>query len=170
MTIRHFAKIDKETNTVLKVTLKNDSKTNWNSFESETDYIWKETFPDAEPGIASYRYNYAEVGGTYNADADAFISINPGVGTSRVLNTTTYQWDPSTSRPTSLPYLYVWDDEYCQWLTSVTPGNNGGFENSDLLSEITLPGNNVDSMDKYIGSEYAPDGSWVKFATDHTVY
>ena len=166
MAIRHFAKIDKETNEVLKVTVKNDSKTNWNAFESDTDYIWKETFPGAEPGIASYRYNYAGVGFTYYADADAFISENPGIGTSRVLNTTTYQWDPSTPRPTTLPNLYEWDDEYCQWLTMITPGNSGGFENSDLLSEITIPGNTVDNMNRYVGEQYAPDGTFVKLVIE----
>jgi hypothetical protein len=166
MAIRHFAKIDKETNQVLKVTVKNDSKTNWNAFESNTDYIWKETFPDAEPGIASYRYNYAGVGGTYYADADAFIPKYPGIGTSRVLNTTTYQWDPSAPRPTTLPNLYEWDDEYCQWLTMISPGNAGGFENSDLLSEITLPGNDIDNMNKYIGEQYAPDGTFIKLVID----
>lgn len=166
MAIRHFAKIDKETNEVLAVTVKNDSKTNWNAFESNTDYIWKETFPNAEPGIASYRYNPAGVGVTYYADADAFILENPGIGTSRVLNATTYQWDPSVPRPTTLANLYEWDDEYCQWLTMISPGNSGGFENSDLLDEITIPGNNVDSMVRYIGEQYAPDGSVVKLVID----
>lgn len=166
MAIRYFAKIDKETNEVLTVTVKNDSKTNWNAFESNTDYIWKETFPGVEPGIASYRYNPAGAGVTYYADADAFILENPGIGTSRVLNTTTYQWDPSTPRPTTLANLYEWDDEYCQWLTMISPGNSGGFENSDLLDDITIPGNNVDSMVRYIGEQYAPDGSVVKLVID----
>lgn len=162
MSIRYFAKIDKSTNEILRVHIKNDSKPNWDSFLSDTSYTWKESFPTAPLGIATTRYNPASIGSTYYADADAFLVSNPGIGTSRILNSSTWQWDPSVSAPSTLPNIYTWDDDYCQWITVFGPGNNGGIENSDLLEDLVSPAVGPDGSNvSYLTPVYAPDGTQV---------
>jgi hypothetical protein len=160
MAIRTFAKIDKATKEVLAVKVRSDTKPGGLDFDD--NFLWVETWSGVEPGIASYRYNYAGIGNTYYEDADAFIAPNPGVGTSRVLDTTTYQWVPSSPRPEVLPQIYTWNDDYCQWVTYWGPGNNGGIENSTLITDLKVPGSD-DHMDAEVPYDeqqlYAPDGT-----------
>jgi len=58
------------------------------------------------------RYNYAGIGYTYDASADAFIP--PKVFESMVLNTTTYQWDFPVAYPTD-GQKYNWNEETQTW-------------------------------------------------------
>ena len=83
---------------------------------------WKQTSYNA-----NFRYNYAEIGGTYDAVADAFISIKPYP--SWLLNNTTYTWEPPTPPgwpPPNDGNIYVWDEATLSWVIVPPPPPNGG--------------------------------------------
>jgi hypothetical protein len=45
----------------------------------------------------NYRFNYAGIGYTFDAEANAFIAPDPECHPERILNTNTYQWDCSNA-------------------------------------------------------------------------
>lgn len=116
----HFAKIDSN-NIVLDV----------NVVDNQT--INNLPFPDSEPvGIAfltewsggysnwkqtsynaSFRYNYACIGFTYDATADAFIPPKPYP--SWLLNTQRYIWEAPVPYPTD-GKVYIWDEATQSWV------------------------------------------------------
>ena len=69
---------------------------------------WKQTSFNA-----SFRYNYASVGGSYLPESDAFVGPQPYP--SWVLNTSNFQWDPPTPHPGK--GLYFWDEASLQWVS-----------------------------------------------------
>lgn len=79
--------------------------------------------PDSDPAIPSgtqhkaIRYNYAIIGGHYDADADAFYEARPFP--SWTLNTETYEWDPPYPRPECTDpsaYIWDWDERTKKWV------------------------------------------------------
>ena len=69
--------------------------------------IWKETFKDH-----SQRKNYAQIGGTYDEDRDAFINKKPYP--SWLLNETTCQWEAPVEKPNDDNW-YIWNEETTSW-------------------------------------------------------
>ena len=121
----HFAEVD-STNIVLRVLV------------AEQDFIdsgavgdpkhWIQTSFNTRCGKHHYggiplRGNYASIGCTYSPELDAFLYPQPYP--SWTLNTTTFDWDPPTERPTfgndtvgmHPDYRYVWDEETLAWVT-----------------------------------------------------
>lgn len=119
----HFAQLD-QNNVVTTVVVVNNS------------VILDLPFPEAEPvGVefcrslygqntnwaqtsynASFRYNYAGIGYTFDPAAlpnGAFIAPQPFP--SWILNTTTYQWEPPVPYPDD-GKLYKWDEATLSWV------------------------------------------------------
>jgi hypothetical protein len=94
----HFAELDNN-NKVIRVIVVNNNELLINGVELESKGI--EFCQSIFGGIwiqTSYnnniRYNYAGIGYTYDADADAFIAPKPTCGhTELTLNTVTYRWE-----------------------------------------------------------------------------
>ena len=90
----HYAFLD-ENNIVTEVIKGIDETETIESLDTET---WYGNFRGQVCKRTSYnnniRYNYAGIGYTYNAVADAFIAPNPNCGHSELtLNTVTYRWE-----------------------------------------------------------------------------
>lgn len=94
----HFAELDNN-NTVLRVIVVNNNDLLVNGKENEQKGIefcqslfggtWVQTSYHG-----NIRYNYAGIGYTYDADADAFIAPKPECGhVELTLNTATYSWE-----------------------------------------------------------------------------
>ena len=85
---------------------------------SEKDFINSGTVGDEFLWIqtsynSSFRKNFAQVGGTYNRELDAFISIKPYA--SWTLNETTYQWESPVSYPDDETNMYTWNESETNW-------------------------------------------------------
>jgi hypothetical protein len=117
----HFAKIRDVDNEVLEVLVVNNSDINNLPFpESEPVGIaylqpwdtpgtyWKQTSYNA-----NFRYNYAEIGGTYDVNADAFVDVKPYP--SWLLNQQTYSWEAPVPYPTD-GLDYTWDENTLSWV------------------------------------------------------
>ena len=63
-------------------------------------------------GGVPLRKNYATVGGTYDKDRDAFISVKPHA--SWILDEVTCTWIPPTPFPND-GNSYMWNEESCVW-------------------------------------------------------
>ena len=106
----HFAELDNR-NIVLRVIVVPDEHEadgeNWcNNLFGGT---WKQTSYNG-----NMRYNFAGIGFTYDADADAFIPPKPY--NSWVLDETTYQFNAPEPFPKGKQgTLYVWDEETLSW-------------------------------------------------------
>ncbi len=105
----HFAELD-ENNIVLRVIVVADEHEadgeNWcRNFTGGG--IWKQTSYNN-----NIRYNYAGIGYTYDADADAFYAPQPYPSWSL---DDAYIWQPPTPRPTDSPD-YLWDEANLKWL------------------------------------------------------
>ena len=88
----HHAKIEDGIVTSVIVTMDSDEDTFADRMLAETGEQWVRTSYNGR-----IRYNYAGIGYTYDADADAFIAPDPECHSERVLNTDTYQWDCSNA-------------------------------------------------------------------------
>ena len=115
----HFAKLDAENNVVKVHVVANSVITDDDGKEQESLGI---DFLNKLDGVGWYkqtsyngtfRKNYATIGGTYDADKDAF--INPQPFPSWSLNTTTCLWEPPTAHPDDWTKQYVWDEPRLQW-------------------------------------------------------
>jgi len=84
----HHAKIENGIVTSVIVTMDSDEDTFADRMFAETGEQWVRTSYNAR-----IRYNYAGIGHTYNAEADAFIAPDPKCHPERILNTSTYQWN-----------------------------------------------------------------------------
>ena len=102
----HFAKLDADNKVIGVHTLNNEVFT-VDGKESEQvaiDFLtalhnhnlWKQTSYNGRT-----RYNYAGLGYTYNADADAFIAPVTECHPERILNTDTYQWNCDNAEHTT---------------------------------------------------------------------
>ena len=84
----HHAKIENGIVTSVIVTMDSDEDTFADRMLSETGEQWVRTSYNGR-----IRYNYAGIGYTYDADADAFIAPDPECHSERILNTDTYRWN-----------------------------------------------------------------------------
>lgn len=115
----HFAKLD-ENNVVIDVVFVNNEDTlDENGNESESCGIsflndllgesnWVQTSYNG-----SFRYNYAQVGGVYDHENEAFIEQKPF--DSWVLNTETYTYHPPIPYP-DVTKIYSWDEVEQAWV------------------------------------------------------
>lgn len=121
----HFAQLD-ENNVVQGV------------IAVHNDVVRNEPFPHSEPiGVefcqslysvdtrwaqtsynASFRYNYAGIGYTFDPVAQAFIAPKPYP--SWLLNTNTFQWEPPVPYPND-GNIYSWDEATQSWVMTTTP-------------------------------------------------
>jgi hypothetical protein len=121
----HFAKLD-ENNLVLEVHVVNNEDINDLPFpESEPVGIefltnwsggytnWKQTSYNN-----NFRFNYAQVGSTYDSENDAFIL--PKEYPSWILNQTNFQWEAPAAFPNDGKF-YVWDEPTLSWKEVVEP-------------------------------------------------
>lgn len=124
----HFAKIEDNIVTDI-VVLSNDEIKDANGNESEEigvnflkeafgqDTVWKQTSYNN-----SIRKNYAMIGGTYDAERDAFISSKNYA--SWVLNEETCEWEAPVPMPEDYETNpYRWDEENKQWVEFVSIGD-----------------------------------------------
>ncbi len=120
----HFAKIDGNNLVTEVIVVSNDAINN-------------EPFPVSEPiGIsfcrslygedtnwaqtsynASFRYNYAGIGYTFDATAGAFIPPKPYP--SWLLNTNTFRWEAPVPYPND-GKMYTWDEATQLWIIVIT--------------------------------------------------
>ena len=84
----HHAKIENGIVTSVIVTCDSDEDTFADRMLVETGEQWVRTSYNGK-----IRYNYAGIGYTYDANADAFIAPDPNCHPQRILNTGTYQWN-----------------------------------------------------------------------------
>ena len=114
----HFAELD-ETNVVTNViVVHNNELLDENGNESEQKGIdfcvnllggtWKQTSYNA-----TFRKNYAIIGGVYDPIRDAFIAPQPFP--SWLLNETTFQWEAPVPYPTD-GKDYYWDETTLSWI------------------------------------------------------
>ena len=82
------------------------------------------------------RVRYAGMGFSYNEELDAFIPPKPYP--SWTLNTTTYDWDPPTSRPQTQPEngFYKWDEDTLSWVVEEFPPKE--ITSVSFRSQLTL--------------------------------
>lgn len=88
----HHAKIENGIVTQVIVTCDVDEDTFADRMLAETGEQWVRTSYNGR-----IRYNYAGIGYSYDADADAFIAPDPECHPERILNTHTYQWNCENS-------------------------------------------------------------------------
>ena len=117
----HFAKLDAD-NVVIELHVVNDEDCqDEDGNESEavgvaflqgifgSDTIWKQTSYND-----NIRTRYAQIGGTYDTERDAFINAQPFA--SWTLNTTTLDWDAPVALPAAAETTpHYWDEENQQW-------------------------------------------------------
>jgi len=116
----HFAKLD-ETNTVLEIIcVSNEELLDDSGNESEAKGIafltswsggytnWKQTSYNH-----NFRKRYAVIGGSYDAQRDAF--INPKPFASWVLDEDTWDWQAPTPYPNN-SRAYNWNEETASWV------------------------------------------------------
>jgi hypothetical protein len=95
----HYAYL--ENNVVIDVIVGKDETETINGLDTEayyalgTPYTVKRTSYNAATN--GFRYNYAGLGFTYDAVADAFIAPSPNCHPELILNTTNYRWECSNA-------------------------------------------------------------------------
>lgn len=120
----HFAKLD-ENNKVITINVVSNDALDPNNEEASgiaflTEWSggysnWKQTSYNA-----TFRKNYAIVGGYYDQEFDAFIAPQPYP--SWKLDYTTYQWKPPIPRPDGDDaYLYRWSEPNKEWIKVELP-------------------------------------------------
>ncbi len=120
----HFAKLGKS-NIIEAVVVVNDNDAPTeqagvdflNNIYNTKD-IWKQTSYNTKGGVhllggTPFRKNYAEIGGTYDSDNQAFMGPKP-YG-SWVLNKTTYIWESPVAKPSDDNH-YFWDETIRNWV------------------------------------------------------
>ena len=136
----HFATIDNTTNNVIRVEVINNAVIT-DSDGKEQEQLGIDFLEQIHGGggvtykQTSYnnniRKNFATVGGTYDADKDAFIDPRPIRGNtvfnSWVLNETTCQWEAPIAYPTD-GKPYRWDEELYDSYTFYDSNRTGWSE------------------------------------------
>ena len=110
----HWAEID-NTNTVIRVLVGDN-----NDPAGDEGYQWlidnlggtwiKTSYNAATNG---FRYNYAGIGFTYDAERDAFIAPKPF--NSWTLDEATCRWQAPTPMPTTEGKFYYWSEDDLSW-------------------------------------------------------
>ena len=117
----HWAELD-ENNIVLRVVVTDNNDTNGDEgYQWLIDNLggtWMQTSYNTFGGEhllggTPLRKNYAGIGFTYDADADAFIAPQPYP--SWTLNEVTYLWEPPVAYPTD-GKKYDWDEDSVNWV------------------------------------------------------
>ena len=124
-----FAKIGLNNKVIEVLSLHNDVLKDANGIEQEVlgiDFltkltgwsVWKQTSYSTTGGVhklggTPFRKNYAEIGGTYDSDNQAFMGPKP-YG-SWVLNKTTYIWESPVAKPSDDNH-YFWDETIRNWV------------------------------------------------------
>jgi hypothetical protein len=88
----HHAKIENGIVTTIIVTCDADEDTFADRMLAETGEQWVRTSYNGR-----IRFNYAIIGGSYDAKADAFIAPDPKCHPERMLNPENYQWNCSNA-------------------------------------------------------------------------
>ena len=94
--------------------------------------------PDSNPAELSddqskaLRYNYAQVGGSYDATADAFYDMSPY--NSWTLDKTTYEWKPPVAKPSD-GKRYEWDEDKLKWV-EITPKEATPVEETQSAAKV----------------------------------
>ncbi len=88
----------------------------FDNFVDDSPGEWIQTSYNTHGGVHSQggtplRKNYANIGGYYDRNNDAFYNKQPYA--SWTLNTTTYQWDPPIARPND-GKVYGWNETLYQ--------------------------------------------------------
>jgi len=116
----HFAQLDNASIVTQVIVVNNATIDNLPFPESEPvgiafcqslygpDTIWAQTSYNA-----SFRYNYAGIGFTFDVTAQAFIPPKPYP--SWLLNTTVYQWEAPVPYPDD-GKMYYWDEATLSWV------------------------------------------------------
>ena len=121
----HFAQLNEESIVTQVIVVNNATIDNLPFPESEPvgiafcqslygpDTIWAQTSYNA-----SFRYNYAGIGYTFDVTAQAFIPPKPYP--SWLLNTTIYQWEAPVPYPDD-GKMYYWDEATLSWVLKPDP-------------------------------------------------
>ena len=120
----HFAKIGDGNIVEEVVVVHNDTATSESAGENflnnmyGTSDTWKQTSYNTHGGThklggTPFRKNYASVGGTYDADKDAFIPAQPY--NSWTLNNDTCLWEAPVDIPND-GKAYLWDEASTSWV------------------------------------------------------
>jgi hypothetical protein len=114
----HFAEINENNIVTRVIVVDNKDCLDNNGIESESvgaafchnifGGTWKQTSYNK-----NIRKNYAGIGYTYDSSADVFIPPKPFE--KFILNTTTYQWEPSVPYPHESEGSYTWNDNKGEW-------------------------------------------------------
>ena len=124
----HFAEIDTDTNTVLRVlVLHNDHEHRGQEFFADDLGLggtWIQTSYNTHAGVhllggTPLRGNFAGTGGVYDPALDAFYAQQPYP--SWVLNETTFTWEAPTPYPGGITVplegpSYEWDEDTTSWV------------------------------------------------------
>lgn len=116
----HFAQLD-ENNLVLQVIVVSNDVLNNEPFPQSEDMgvafcrsIYGQGTNWAQTSYSgSFRHNYAGIGYTFDANANAFVAESPYP--SWILNTETYRWQAPISYPQD-GNRYYWDEETQSWI------------------------------------------------------
>jgi hypothetical protein len=113
--MQHFAHI---TNGIVDQVIAIDAATLATGFWGDPA-TWVETCPHTwgsqhSEGGTPLRANFAQVGSTYDAEIDIFISPKPYA--SWVLNEETYLWEAPTSKPQDTQNPWVWNESLVNWV------------------------------------------------------
>ena len=125
----HYAFINSDTNTVEEIIVGRDEGDSSNLPEGHSD--WESAYGNERPGMickrtsyntlsnehleggTPFRGNYAQIGGTYDADNDVFYGPKPFA--SWTLNSTNWQWEAPVAYPEG-DALYTWDEDTTSWV------------------------------------------------------
>lgn len=120
----HFAKLNSQ-NIVENVIVVHNNELLENGAESEEKGIafCKSLFGSETTWVqtsynGTFRKRYAAIGGTYDAELDAFIYPKPFP--SFVFNSETIDWEAPVPYPTDGKY-YVWNEDTVSWVEVVIP-------------------------------------------------
>lgn len=120
----HFAKLNDNNQVVAVEVVSNDVATTeqagvdfLNDLHGTSD-VWKQTSYNTYGGVHAFggtpfRKNYAQIGGYYDAERDAFKPHNPYP--SWTFNEDTCRYDPPTPRPDDNNF-YTWDEATTSWV------------------------------------------------------
>ena len=119
----HFAEIDNDNVVVRVLVVPDDQEERGQDFlaiDLGLGGTWKKTSYNTVGGEhllggTPYRYNYAGIGYTYDADKDGFIPPKPFA--SWKLSNVSLQWLPPVAMPTD-GKIYIWDEETTNWVES----------------------------------------------------
>jgi hypothetical protein len=139
-----FAEIDENTHQVLNVLRVPDEQEHrgqdFLAIDCKLGGKWIQTSINTRAGVhynynswdasgkPDFRKNYAEIGGYYNPEYDAFHSAKPVNNPSFILDLETFTWTPPIPHPTELPEgvdptlsRYAWNEEELQWVLVTIP-------------------------------------------------